>query len=548
MKNRGKPNQRRSNTRRSKPEDRKEEYQNNNRRTNSPRGENDISWYSRNPNLLVAAGSFPYPYRPGMQLPLGSYLKEGSTTNPLKANLQIPGVMVLDWVPNLGISNNATDPASLTAKEIYGRVRSVFSGSLNADAPDFVMYLMALDSVFSYIAWLKRLYRVMNVWTPENYILPDGVMQALNITQQESVILRSNRTRLWQDINELVLQTRKFMCPAVMDIFNRHYWMNDNLYTDSSMINSQFYLFSAAGYYRYKDTPIPNNPSVTASGLEVVSAPYMSKDSTWSQGDPVQSLYNYGLAMINALVAWDDAYEINGYLKAAYKDAPQFIVAELSADERLEPLYVEEVLAQIENSRALPALGAAVDYSGLAVAQDPTTNAVIVNPFIDVNVNFDFGNAISAKIDVNPTLSVRSMTPTVADSVIASRLQAMYSLTSGATTGNQRLSIDAGTEIPLRWRLISGGTVFQLQNQAVLPFYVNYQNDDPIDIYATMALNVEQFDWHPFIFIVNSNKSVSGQEYVFMLGDTNNITVISKDDLANLHRICIYSVDRKSVV
>lgn len=47
---------------------------------------NDISWYSRYPNLLVAAGSFPFPYRPGMTIQTNSASATTQRTSTMPGN------------------------------------------------------------------------------------------------------------------------------------------------------------------------------------------------------------------------------------------------------------------------------------------------------------------------------------------------------------------------------------------------------------------------------------------------------------------------------
>lgn len=542
---------RRGNPRKDRPDARRRDELRREDRNDLPEsaGRNDVSWYTRYPNLTIAAGSFPYPYRPGMSINLGQAVTAtatAGTTATYDAKMTIPGVLVLDWMPSIGKSNTATDPASVMAKEIYAKVRQKYSGSLEADAPDFVMYLMALDSIFSYIAWLKRLYRVMNAWTPENYVLPDVLISSMGFTQSEIVNLRANRVRLWQCINELVLQSRKFMCPATMDIFNRHYWMSDNVYTDTDTINSQFYLFNLKAVYMYEAQAMPNGD--LAGGLQMMPLP--TAQNLKMGKNTVDTLYQFGLNLIEALVAWDDAYTINGYLMRAYEGAPTFIVDELPAEQPFTPVYVPEVLSQIENSRAIPFGDSILDEDSMAawdmfnVSQDVLTNAVISNP------RQSYAGTMTSQMGnpwlINPMLSVRSMTPTVADSVIASRLQAAMKVsTPGAVP---TFDIIAATEIPISWRLVNSvatsaanlwsGVIRQALCAAVIGGTEKLTVSHFMDTFA-----MEQFDWHPFVII--TRPTVSGTNVssalTAIIGDTHNLTTIGIEDLRNLHKICMYS-------
>nr|AVX53625.1 putative capsid [Marmot picobirnavirus] len=504
---------------------------------------NDISWYSRNPNLLQAAGSFPYPYRPGSTVPFGDYLASKATETS-KLTMKVPGFMSLAWAPSVGSSAVATDPASVVSKEVYAKVREKYSGNLEADAPDFTIYLMAIDSIYSYIAWLKRLYRIMNVWTPDNYAIPDTLLNVLGLRPKDILSLRRNRVQLWQCINELILQTRKFACPAVMDIFNRHYWMSDNVYTDAPTINSQMYLFNLVGVLQFDMLPIDESGTL-AGGLKCVWTPWadsagtMAADKTLS----VDDLYDFGISLINALVEWDDAYTINGYLTRAYEGVPTFTVAELQQDEVFAPVYVEEVLTQIENSRTVPMFKDALNgLGGFSVTQRPATNAVISNPtYVLSEVHKQ--NILSAEA-VRPMLSIRSDNPTVADSVIATRLQATITHTEMSAVHNFQIHIVCGTEIPLGWfKLdepsysdgVAGGFSYVWCFTQVLN--TTTTNGQALADY----MNIGQYDWHPFVFYIHEMATGTSVYKFRVMGDTHNVTTISKEDLENLHRVCVYS-------
>lgn len=502
---------------------------------------NDVSWYNRNPNLLLAAGSFPYPYRPGMPVRLGKYQYRGKEKEHI---YPIPGAMVLDWMPNLGKSNSATDPASVLGKEIYARVRQVYSGALDADAPDFVMYVMAVDSITSYIAWLKRTFRCINAWSPENYFMPDGLLRGMGFTYAEIANLRTDKTNLWQCINDLVLQSHKFTVPASLDVFNRHYWMNDNVYTDAQSLNSQFYLFNMRALYKYSELPMPNGD--LAAGLQMTLMPTQVTHST---ALTVQDLYNFGLDLINALVTWDDAYTINGYLRRAFEQEAQFVVAEIGATDILTPVYEPEVLMQIENSRVAPLLRNVTDLSTFNVTQDVTTNAIIADPrYVVTNSSDIIGLTTEGGWDLAPVLSVRSDSPTVADSVVASRLQATILADVGST--ETTIHIDAGTEIPISWRtsyidtsanVVTYGAYHQ---QLILRITMNDINvlRNQID-YLGNAYLVSAFDWHPiaFIVVVLNNGTQDIATYTRVNGDVHNVTTITRENLNNLHKICLYS-------
>lgn len=507
-----------------------------NKREDSVR--NDISWYTRNPNLTIAAGSFPYPYRPGMNM-------TWAQNTSAKRTYTVPGFMILDWMPSIGYSATATDPASVLAKEVYAKVRSVFSGSINADAPDFVMYILAMDSIYSYIAWLKRLYRCLSAWTPENYALPEVLISGFGLSNSEIQALRENKTRLWQLINELVLQSRKFKVPANMDIFNRHYWMSDNVYTDWDSINSQMYAFNLKAVLKYAEQNMPSGDP--ASGLAMTWMPTAQMRSA-QYSVTVDVLYEFGRGLIDALVAWDEAYEISGYLMRAYEGVPSFIVAELDQSETLTPVYSAEVLSQIENSRTIPN-GQNVDVTtgGFNISQDVLTNAVLSNPKYTLLKGQDTANLFKYQgYAIEPWLSVRSMTPTVADNVIASRLHNV--VVANTTTTGYDATVICATEIGIAWRLVTAvGTPTAYYTMGGWTYHATpcYDTisaaDQSVGALAT-TIEVDQFDWHPLALVtIVSGTEASPQYRLAVCGDVHNFTQISNEDLKNLHKVCLFS-------
>lgn len=525
-------------------------------------GRNDVSWYSRNPNLLVAAGSFPYPYRPGMELKLGEFSDPGSAVGTAQRGLIVPGVMTLDWIPAIGTSNTVTDPASVLGKEIYARVRRAYSGDLAADGPDYVMYILALSSIFSYIAWLKRLYRVLNVWTPDNYMLPDAVIGAMGFTQKDIVSLRTNRMKLWQCINELVLQSRKFTCPSSIDLVNRHYWMSDNVYTDEQTINSQFYMFNLVGVFKFAMLNMADgNPG---PGLAMTPMPTVDVLAD-TQVMTVETLYTFGLDLLQALSEWDGAYVINGYLKRAFEGDAMFMVDELPLEQPFTPVYVPEVLMQIENSRGLIATNGSDLFSIASkfnITQNVTTNSVVANPTYSIHQS-KIEKSVGQADTIPPILSIRSDAPTVADSVVASRLQMgseVVGTTGEAPQVNYQCKIHCATEIAFEWRLFNGfddtygSSLFNARSQLFSNTMITqYPTIDATSgtvkntgaVWMQRMFQAEQFDWHPFMFFTYmttvSTVDKKPRPYFAIVGDTHNITTISQQDLDNLHRVCIYS-------
>lgn len=498
-------------------------------------GLNDISWYTRNPELVAAAASFPYPYRPGMQYTRNWLPINGEATAPISIQEDIPGVMVMDWLPTIGRCLQPTDPANIVGREIFARVRNSFSGTIEADPNDFIIYLMALDSFFAYIAWLKRIYRTVSVYTPNNMLFPDTLMRAYGFTHEESDVLRRDKVLLWQRINELVLLSRKLTCPAVMDIFNRHYWMSDNIYADSPSPKAQFFVFNPLGFLKY-------NFNNGVSKLDMTT--YFKEGVQRNAEAVVDNLFSFGRDLFNALAADETSYIISGYLQRAYEGVPSFTVQLLEQLEELEPVYVEEVLLQIENSFTIPSFGAdntdlQIDMLDVGITQNPGTGDVICKCIYDPYASVT-GMGLAWPDDL--VLNMRSEAPSVAENIIASRLQCVL---VGTDKTNGNIHFSCGSEIPLAWYSVRNG------EKRLVPSVVAMQTGGSTIGAWTNAITTGRnlaeltaFDWHPLVWLYNTQTSdVAGnlRAGAVPFGDVKNLTVISGKSALELHRVCLFS-------
>lgn len=487
---------------------------------------NDISWYNHFPDLLEAAGRVPFAKYPGMDLKLGSAKVYSTnpyelTTLPIKA-YNMPGFLEIDWAPSVGYSDNNTSPISIAAKELYAKVRSKFSGSLDENGPDIIMYMVALDSVFSYIGYLKRIYRALNTYSPLNTMFPDGVLKCMGITAAEAKALRANKTQFWGVINDLISQASKFTCPDIMDLFNRHYWMSSNVYGDAPTPRAQFYVFNQTHFYLYDDT------GSTGGKLTLESVP---------DSHTVQDYYEFGNAMISALTGSDDAYTINGHLMRAFEGSANFTVARLEENELLDSVYVPEVLMQIHNIRTT---ASSINAESWTITQDPTTNAVLHKPtlFFGLGTQTVVGNAL-VTADSNLLLDIDATQPSVSDVTISSRLCPVF----GAVNINDKtIEVIGGTEIVWSMSVVYyDTTTSECKSFAMSTLMCATPNNTAHYQQIMQAVGrLSAFDWHPIVYITFGDGS-STELTAWPVGDLSNPTPITSDMLKDLHRVCVLS-------
>lgn len=496
---------------------------------------NDFSWYNRYPLLLEGAARLPFPYRPGMTIPFGT-----GTKNLRK--YAIPGVMTLGWLPTIGFSNDATSPASTVAREIWAKVRSEFSSGLDVDPPDFVPYIMALDSIYSYIAMLTRIYSLLDWYSANNHVTPDGLLNAHGCSSALIQDMRENKADFNLGINYLIHQVRKFSAPFDMDIVKRHWWMNSNVYTDSASINSQFYLFVQAGFYKYAllGTGASGTGTAKATGAQMVESPVGSA-TTYTD------LIEFGNSLLDAMNTSEDAYTMNGYLMRAYGLKPAMEIDEVPIVTNFEAAYQEEVLAQIENASAVdPTWVNIASFSsyikGTNIWQDPATNVVYSTPYLDTTPEGISNRGFLIPVsDQNYPLSIRSDLPSVQDIVVASRLKTVLGLPQqgdGLTTGSYR--IISGTEIVLGIFYVTASTL--TSGRWLRKSYPTLASG------ATDVLNIATagaFDWRPICMWNGSELGGSSGAVPFdaalISGDVHNLTGVSVAALNEIARVCVYS-------
>lgn len=506
-------------------------------------GLNDASWYTKNPLLVLPTASIPFPNRPGMTVSLGSFMRGNGPA--IQPDLRIPGVCVLSWAPSIGRSESTTSPASIAAKEIYAKVRSAFSGALDADAPDFVIYMMCLDSVFSYIGALKRIYRCLDAYDANNFAMPEELIASMAITPSVANTLRTNKADFMLAINQLALASRKFAMPNVMDIFNRHYWLNDNVYTDDNTINSQFFLFRQDAFYKFALLDTLGDPATDgASGAQLVAAPWLTGAST------VADFYNFGDSLIRALADSDDAYTMSGYLMRAYDGAPQFAVDQISGAEIFSPVYVPEVLMQIENAEPLSDAwpGDVVQAFGSSnnIWQNPADNSVWCQPALSNSVRPYASWTLEAPSHL---INVRTDAPTPVDVIIASRLKAKVRNVR-QSDGSYITNLWPASEVLMAMELLTSATsVVRLAATEYinLPPDATTASDVLPSLQKIAALGtLSYFDWHPFVRAIidvapQAGTTMSANATTVMFGDVHNITVMGDIDLENVNRVCLYS-------
>lgn len=301
--------------------------------------DNDWTWYAANEQLLRDSASFSYNY------PLGSPINWNSMRQD-KNDLAVPGVMSFETSTCFGFTDDANDAINIASRNIYTYVRHANSGSSNYDAPDLMIYLMAMDSIYSTLAYLKRVYGIANVYSYTNRYLPQTLVRANHINFDD---LLAHLSDYRGQINALVVKAGSMCVPDTMPIFKRHMWLYSGLYYDTPTDDkAQIYMHVPHGYWKaeYNSSAAPGvflqwHPWWLQSGA--LSAP--KTDFTFNMGRALTVLTD----MLDAVLSNESFNIMSGDILKAYTAGSIMKLEQIPESYTVVPTYSEEVLDQIQN-------------------------------------------------------------------------------------------------------------------------------------------------------------------------------------------------------
>ena len=337
---------------------------------------NDWRWYAQNEQLLKDSSSFPYSW------PLGNKLNLGVNAPEVNKG-SLPGVMAIWTAPTFGWSDNPNSPVNVAARNIYSFVRHANSGHANYDAPDLMLYMCAMDSIYSYLSFLKRVYGVISTYSYTNRYYPKAVITAMTVDYDD---IQRNLADFRGFINSFAVKVGSMCIPASMSYMAKHMWMYSGLYYDSDQDKAQTYLFVPNNLYRYAlDTD-------GAGMLESFSfAEYYTVQGTTDR-DPsyinFEGLRKMADDMLNPILRSEDMNIMSGDILKAFGAANIYKVEGIGETYTVLPSYEPEVLDQIQNMSLIGRFKFSgheqMNQVGAAkLCQDPTKGWLVSKPLFN---------------------------------------------------------------------------------------------------------------------------------------------------------------------
>lgn len=296
---------------------------------NSDSDYNDPSWYNASNQLVIDACSI------GFATPLGLPLKVHAGT------FTVPGIMRLDYVPSIGLSTDNTSPINMAAQSIYSYVNYANSRNTSYDRTDMMMFLLAMDSAYSYLSFLKRIYGIARLYSATNRYLPVALLDSMGIDSANILI---NLNDLRAAINTFAAKLGSFFVPSTFTYLQRHAWMNYNIFSDSDKpFKSQLYYYNQQGYYKYDETTSPNGTSLI----------YTTLPTPGKLGTSYAQLVGFGNELLNPLLNSQDIGIMGSDMLKAFGEAGLVKMNTIDADFTIDIAYSPEVLTQIQNTIAV---------------------------------------------------------------------------------------------------------------------------------------------------------------------------------------------------
>lgn len=492
---------------------------------------NDWRWYAQSPQLVQDFASYPfgYPVGNGISLPSGN-------------KLYVPGAMVYDFVPTIGVANNENSPINVAMRKLYSYVRHANSGSANYDAPDLMLYLVCVDSALMYLQWMKRIYGCMRNATPYNRYYPVRIISAMGVDYDD---LSINLNDFRGYINIFASKLNQLWIPNSMSYMARHAWMVEGLYTDSNTFKAQTYFYNPSALYVF-----------TLSEEGVGSAQMTRFPSSMKLTDVIA----FGNSILNPMIANEDFGIMSGDILKAFGASGIVQIQGITEEYRVLPVYNQEVLSQMEN---IVAMGNVVN-GDVTQATSVGTGYLTSTPRVELAASYTFP---TADADVEGLITAMPNPPFAGgyllnmhhdgvlppEVMVATRLMfalGTFSKAQSSTGTNNVLTADVlscGSEIVEKARMIgwSWANGKPVSTASAVNTYI-FTGMTTANFTAAMSnifnkiSQLAQFDWHMQVtpkFVYDGAAIFDTLPNV----DLDNYTFVDNANLSNMHGAALLS-------
>lgn len=504
---------------------------------------NDVNWYVPNDQILNDSASFAFSNALGAKVGVGGSIAGTRNYN----ELTLPGICRIQYVPTYGLSTSRNSALMTAARNIYSFVRHANSGHSNYDAPDLMMYICAIDNLYTLYWECVRAYGAMRYFRQKNLYLAKPLVQALGFEYEPFI---SNMADFRLFIQEMALKLNVFAVPKTFTLFQRHMFMASSVFCDSSNLKGQLYAYVPAGI-GYLDEM---NEETGAWGKILYEYRFSRPTEaginyTFDTYANVDAVANDFYKMYNKLISSEDFNIMSGDIMKAYGTENCVQLAMIGEDYTTVPAYQPEVLPQIMNTRAFgPVLNSTVDDNGSIVITlvNQTDDGVLTT--VD---SADTYGRIPANYNADKfVFNLHEETPTPADVMVASRMTPGI----GIATSQAVAVASMGSEIAIRFDVVTEPATYAESSANQYTYLTSYLTLPNADTSAEVTYSsgrglVEElcsasiFDWFPIITVFASSSGSSSDtnlKPIKWLGDLDNYTVMQNSDVKKMHDTALY--------
>lgn len=518
---------------------------------------NDPAWYARNEQLLKDAANIPFNYMMGVDPDIVVTNRSGQGMTHVQS---APGIIQTYYVaPVFGNPQKWTDAMNVARRNLYTWVRHMNSGHTNYDAPNLMMYVMSMSSVYSFIEWCKRLYGFVGTASVFNRAMPAALVRANGVSYTD---LSSNLAdfRLW--LNRFILKAATMAVPSKMPFYDRAQFLFSNLYADATNPRAQYSMFVPFYFHRYVE-PLPGETSqigtlqpvhlgplpkslittrsegVTNGYLDFDALPLTDSFDIATNVMSVADIMAYGEALLTPILTSEDFNVMSGDILKAFGVEGLKQLTTITEEFNVMPVYDLSVMHQIHN----------MDMIASGNTSSTSRSIVKINDTFGTIKEITSGTEIGAlKLDNCYTTVTRSNgstpptqgsqmlldfdldNPTAGDIMVATRLKATVSMAaSGTSTSVYDYFVEhVGSEVVICACMYSG------RSGAIR--YTN-SNTPPLKV---LGLSTD-FRLGP-VFYNKGVVAVQGPTDFYLLSEIQNFTWTTTYTVEHMHDVALLSL------
>lgn len=479
---------------------------------------NDPSWYALNEFLLKDSSSHAFSWPLGGKIDLNDPDKDVD-------QFTIPGICALHVAHTIGPAVDANSAINIAARNIYSYVRHVNSGHTNYDAPDLMLYLLSMDSIYSLIGYMIRAYGLVNLYAQKNRYYPKRLLEASRINYDDFI---NHIADFRYFINQCVQKVGSLCVPNSMALNARHVWLYSNVYVDDPTTKAQSYIFVPDVLYEFT---VEEGPGFLKP-IKLIDE--MADETKGFSFKELQTLVN---RLIDSVMSQEDMNIMSGDILKAFGDNNLIKLPGVAEDYLVLPAYEPVVLSQIQNAT----LCGKVDFTHIPIDMwRIKQNVAIGTGWLQHHPAFVYEQGKhSYRGDRLATINVEDPTPAE-----VMEMTRWCVIKRELTNVGQELRVIEpdywGSDVITTADLYYMDGSIQMDNDT-LNIEQNADNTDYNKDRIAAVLALSKFKFHPAVFVYWTDKN-DIMSYIETIFDVDNYTVFSSMDLKKMHETAMLSM------